>query len=98
MAAPLVVPYLHLWLYCCHCQEYLQLVGDQLPCSELARMGEVPNLQVGPGVALRDGGVSLPVGTNIFCLMLHVSKIARSHVGQSGLWGHRGRGGVGFQP
>ncbi len=73
-------------------------MGDQLQRGELARAGEVPNLQVDPGVALRDEGVSLPVGTNIFCLMLHASKCTRSYIGQSGQWGHRGRGGVGFEP
>ncbi len=66
VTTPLVVPRLCLWLSCCHCWEYLQLVGGQLQRGEVARMGEVPNLQVGPGVASRDGGVSLPVGTNFF--------------------------------
>ncbi len=81
VAAPLVVPCLRLWLSF-HCyQEYLQSVGGQLQRGKLARTGEVPNLQVSPGVALRDGGVGLPVGTNIFCLMLHVSKCTRSHIG-----------------
>ncbi len=86
VAAPLVARRLCLWLSCCCCQEYLQLVGGQLQRGKLARMGEVPNLQVGPGVASRNGGVGLSVGTNIFCLMLHVSKCARSNIGQSGRW------------
>jgi hypothetical protein len=97
VAAPLVVPRLCLLLSCCCCWEYLWLVGGQLQRGKLVRMGEVPNLQVGPGVASRDGGVSLPVSTNNFCLMLHVSKCARSHIGQSGWWGRCGRGGIGFQ-
>jgi hypothetical protein len=74
--APLVVSRLCLWLSCPHYWEYLQLVGGQLQRGVLARTGEVPNLQGGPGVALRDGGVGLPVGTNIFlfdasCIQVH---------------------------
>ncbi len=98
VGVPLVVPHLHLWLSCCCCWEYLLPASGQLKRGKLARTGEIPNLQVGLGVALKDGGVSLPVGTNIFCLMLCLSKCTGSHIGQSGWWGHCGRGDVGFQP
>jgi hypothetical protein len=63
---PLVVPCLCLWLSRCCCREYLQSASGQLQRSKLARTGEVPNLQVSRGVVSKDGGVGLPVGTNIF--------------------------------
>jgi hypothetical protein len=64
--------------------------------NEPAKMAGAPSLWASLGEVWRGAIVVLLVGTSIAHFVLRESSCAGSHVGRSGQWEYRGRGGVSF--
>jgi len=68
-------------------------VGVQQQRNVLAKMEGGPSHQGNLEAAWRGEGGARPIGTSISRSNLRESSFARSHIGQSGLWVHPGKGG-----